>query len=63
MSAFFDSYEDARRFAQDRANVSRISYGIGKVDGPIEKGYVVRGLPKPENRSGWELRCEVVDPI
>jgi hypothetical protein len=63
MSAFFESYEDARRFAQDRANVSRLSYGIERVSNALEKGYVVRGLPKPENRSGWELRCEVVDPI
>ena len=26
------------------------------------KNYVVRHLPKPENRCGWELRCEVVGP-
>ena len=63
MSAFFDSYADARRFAQERANRSGISYGIERVFYALYDGYVVQCLPKPENRSGWELRCEVVDPF
>ena len=63
MSVFFNDYGRAHAHAQNRANMSRISYGIEKVDSALETGFVVRPLPKPENRSGWELRCEVVDPI
>lgn len=28
-----------------------------------EVSKTVKMLPKPENRRGWELRCEVVQPI
>jgi hypothetical protein len=31
-------------------------YGIGPMV------YKIRSLPKPENRYGYELRCEVVTP-
>lgn len=38
--------------------------GIDKLPSPLEPGMPWRifGLPKPENRFGFEARCEVVSP-
>ena len=58
MKNHFDKYEEARAVAQEQANNMQLSFGIEKLNGK----WRVFMLPKPENRQGFELRCEVVDP-
>lgn len=61
----FKSYTEARTYAGGVANRLKLSVGIEKMPdlfGNPGDIYMVRLLPRPENRSGWELRCEVVDP-
>lgn len=61
--ADFKTYEEARAFAQQRANASGISQGLEKNTAlPGYGPWVVHILPRKENRYGWELLCEVVDP-
>lgn len=62
MFKIFDYYATAHAAAQESANHVRIDIGIERVDGPLGKGFKVFMLPKPINRSGFELRCEVVQP-
>jgi hypothetical protein len=58
------SYHDALAAAITLARIMGREVGIEKFrDGRgAREGYVVRNLPKAENRTGWELRCEVVRP-
>jgi len=58
----FPTYEEAFQYAQQQANATGISMGLEKPTA-YEKGWNVSFLPKPANRSGWELRCQVVDPM
>ena len=55
---YFKNHEDAYKAAVKKAKAANIDVGIEKSDG----GYIIRYLPKPENRYGWDLRCEVVTP-
>lgn len=57
----FTLYRDARAHALAQANATGFSHGIEKVT-MFGKGWRVFPLPRPENRFGFELRCEVVDP-
>ena len=52
------NYQEARRLAQEKANETNLDFGIEKV----WDGFRVFMLPNPENRFGFELRCEVVKP-
>jgi len=56
----FATWSEARAHAQAQANKLGLSFGIEKPT-PYQ-GWSVKMLPRPENRCGWELRCEVVDP-
>lgn len=58
----FAAYQDARDYAQTLANETQIACGIEKETSAWHTVYVVRILPRPENRCGSELRCEVVQP-
>lgn len=60
-SAFLD-YSVARAEAQRRANVYRCDIGIEAAKEYGRLVYRLLGLPKPANRQGFELRCEVVSP-
>lgn len=60
--SFHREYRDAFNAACDLARLRQREMGLEKVDGPFEKGFRVISLPKPENRYGHELRCEVVAP-
>lgn len=64
MSKAFDSYEEAKAYAQCMADASGCQdYGIERVDWLSgREDYVVRMLPRPENSYGYELRCERVRP-
>ena len=57
----FKTWEEARRTAETQANKYGIAYGI-TAPTAFEKGWGILMLPKPENRQGFELRCEVVEP-
>lgn len=60
---FFKDYRGAFNAACEQAAMRGREVGLEKVDNPIDgKGYRVISLPKPENRSGLELRCQVVAP-
>jgi hypothetical protein len=55
-------WQDAHRDAQAQANASGRTMGIERVNEFGRSAYRVLGLPKPENRYGFELRCELVEP-
>lgn len=62
MSKFFRDYHEARRYAEERAVALRLPFGIEGANEFGRKGFTVKMLPRPENRHGWETRCEVVSP-
>jgi len=56
------NYQAAYAKALEMANASQRETGIERA---VEFGRVVylpKHLPNPENRMGWELRCEIVRP-
>lgn len=65
MSRSFVNYSEARAFAEQQVCALRIAHGIEKMSDPFRGKnaicYSVKMLPRPENRSGWELRCETVE--
>ncbi len=48
--------------AVDLADKCQMDAGIEKMNEFGRTVYSAKLLPKPENRYGWELRCEVVKP-
>lgn len=58
----FDDYEEARKFALKRAKQLNMDVGIEAVKEFGHKRFSVIGLPREENRQGYELRVEVVKP-
>lgn len=62
MSQNFYTYEEAKTYAVKQVREIRVAYGIEKALGPLQKGYNVIMLPRPENRCGHELRCEALEP-
>jgi hypothetical protein len=57
-----DTYHAARRVAQERADLSGRDIGLEWLgSGPIGHWHVF-ALPNPENRYGYELKCELVHP-
>lgn len=59
MSVSFTEYKDAFAYAQKEANASGMSRGIEKPIPPYRQWSVIT-LPRPQNRNGHELRCQVV---
>jgi hypothetical protein len=53
-------YRAARAEAQAKADIAQCDAGIEKND--VFKRFMTFLLPRPENRTGYELRCEVVHP-
>lgn len=49
-------YDEAKKEAQSKANATGFDHGISK----NAFGYSICMLPRQENRTGFELRCEVV---
>lgn len=60
MSKEYDTYEEARGAAQAFANKTGLSVGVEKPND--YQSWTTKLLPKVENRSGFELRIECVDP-
>jgi hypothetical protein len=60
----FSTYRAAFNAACDLARDTGKDVGLEKVLGPGLKGEAFRiwTLPKPENRYGFEARCEVISP-
>lgn len=61
MSTFRPTYLEAFNAGCDLARQLSHDVGLEAVSG-IEKGFRVWSLPKPENRYGYEARCEVITP-
>jgi hypothetical protein len=55
-----DNYTKVREEAQARAN--RLGIAVGLQWDAFTQRWTTFLLPKPENRTGRELRCEVVEP-
>jgi hypothetical protein len=55
------SYEIVRAEAQARANETGADFGVERNELMREWGFFM--LPGPQNRYGFELRCEVVHPM
>ncbi len=60
MSKEFQTWQEARAYAEQQANSMRVSFGIEKPT--AYQKWTVKMLPRKENRCGWELRCEAVEP-
>lgn len=58
----FSDWKDAHNSAQRQANLYARDMGVEKANEFGKTVYRVKMLPNPENRYGWELRCEVVHP-
>lgn len=56
----FKTWAEARAFAEATANKTGVACGIEKPT--TLQSWTVRFLPRPENRYGWETRCEAVEP-
>ena len=54
------SYDEA--FVQAVAQADRLNMDVGIERDALNGGYRTFLLPRPENRYGYELRCEVVKP-
>lgn len=54
----FDDWREAREAAEVAADAIGLDVGLERSG----EGFRIFYLPKPENRAGHELRCEVVTP-
>lgn len=54
------TYEEARERAQQIADQTGRDMAVRR---DHEGGWEARHLPRREDRSGWEIRCEVVSPM
>jgi hypothetical protein len=64
MSERFETYQEAFRAAVMLARELKREVGLWKSPKGYYKtdGYCVGPIPRPENRYGWETRCQVVSP-
>lgn len=62
MSRRFTSWKEAHTAACLLARQIGHDVGIWHQEEYGKDGYNIRSLPRPENRYGHELRCEVVTP-
>jgi hypothetical protein len=56
----FATWKEARDHAEKQVRALGIAHGIEQ--NKLFKHWNVIMLPRPENRSGHELRCEVLEP-
>lgn len=61
MSKRFETYEEAYYHASNRTKELGVAHGIERAKEYDIDGFNVHMFPKPENRYGWELRCETVE--
>ena len=62
MQSFFKNYSEAHAAAVQLARTLNKEVGLEKFKEFNTSGFRIFRLPKPENRYGFELRCEVVKP-
>lgn len=63
MATRFKEWKSAHTAAIELARLIGHDVGIWHAPNPLDgDGYDIRSLPRPENRYGHELRCEVVTP-
>lgn len=62
MSQSFREWKVAHTAAVELARLLKRETGIEKAKEFGKEVYRVHSLPKPENRCGFELRCEIVRP-
>ena len=62
MAQFFTEYRDAHAAALSLAKLLGRETGIEAAKEYTRAGFNVHSLPRPENRCGFELRCELVRP-
>ena len=62
MSISFTDWKNAHTAAVELARLLKRETGIEKTTEFGKIVYRVHSLPKPENRYGFELRCEIVGP-
>ena len=65
MSKEFRTWHEARAYAERQAAEIGVAFGIEKATRGFShagQSWIVSMLPRPENRCGWELRCEAVEP-
>lgn len=62
MSQAFTDWKQAHGAAVDLARLLKRETGIEKAKEFGKEVFRVHSLPKPENRFGFELRCEIVRP-
>lgn len=58
----FQTWEEAHGCAIEEARACGREVGIEKAREYTRTVYRVHRLPRPENRTGFELRCEIVRP-
>ena len=63
MSQRFSNWKEAHTAAVNLARELKHDVGIWLQEEFGKDGYNIRSLPRPENRYGHELRCEVVVTI
>jgi len=56
------NYATVFNHAAKRATELQMDVGIEKIREFGKTVFSAKLLPRPENRTGWELRCEVVRP-
>jgi len=56
----FKTRESAHTYALEQTRALKVAHGIERVT-MLGTGWRVFMLPRPENRSGFELRCEAVE--
>lgn len=58
----FTDWKEAHTEAIKLARRLGKEVGIEKTKEFGKEIFLIKHLPKPENRYGWELRCEIVKP-
>jgi len=60
---FFTDYIEAHNYAVENAKKYNQCYGIEKMNQFGKNGFSVKMVSNnPNNRTGWEIRCEIVTP-
>lgn len=62
MSTRFTTWKEAHTAAVHLARLLKHDVGIWRAKEIGRDGFNIRSLPRPENRYGHELQCEVVSP-
>jgi hypothetical protein len=62
MAAAFDTWKEAHTYAVKLSRQLGREVGIEKMKQFGKEVHLVHHLPKPQNRYGFELRCEIVAP-